>query len=342
MPGPACYNRGGIQPTVTDANLVLGRLNPDNFNAGYMKLNQNNAKKAIEKYISKPLQLSVEEAASAIIYTVNANMIAAIKVITVERGIDPRNYVLFCGGGAGSLHAISLAEGLNINRILIPKVAGAISATGGLYSNVVSEFSTSYYIESRSFDFEKINELLSALYEKADAFLERQGIDKYSRKYHLYIEGRYPNQVWEIPVRIDNLLVKRQINNEVLKKIINKFNDEHEKLYSIKEDTYIEFITWRVTAIGSRKELSNKEIIKASIKTNESAEHAAKYTSRKVFFKALSGMVDTPIYDGLKLKFGHEIVGPAIIEEPTTTILLRHNYHLRVTPFNNYFIRKIN
>jgi N-methylhydantoinase A len=170
MPGPACYNRGGTQPTVTDANVVLGYINPDNFNAGRMKLDFEKARKAIKENIANPMGMSTEEAAFTIITTVNANMVAAIKLITIEQGIDPRQYIMFCGGGAGSLHAISLADGLDMRKILIPKTAGALSATGGVYSDIVSEYSKSFYTESRNFNYDSINNVLSDLYEEAERF----------------------------------------------------------------------------------------------------------------------------------------------------------------------------
>jgi N-methylhydantoinase A len=340
MPGPACYNRGGTQPTVTDANVVLGYINPDNFNAGRMKLDFEKARKAIKENIANPMGMSTEEAAFTIITTVNANMVAAIKLITIEQGIDPRQYIMFCGGGAGSLHAISLADGLDMRKILIPKTAGALSATGGVYSDIVSEYSKSFYTESRNFNYDSINNVLSDLYEEAERFLIRQEIDEKDRSYYVYLEGRYPNQVWEISIRIDDLIKNKKITEKSLARIVERFHEEHEKVFAVKEDTYIECIFWRISAFGSRRELANKEIMRASRKATGKAEYVAKYTSRNAYFKKNGGMSDTPVYDGSKLRYGHEIIGPAIIEEPTTSILIEPDYLVRVTPFNNYYIRK--
>lgn len=340
-PGPACYGRGGTRPTVTDANVVLGYLNPDYFNAGRMGLDAVLAEKVIREHVADPLGIDVREAAFTIWSTVNANMVAAIKDITIWQGIDPRDYVMVVGGGACGVHATPLAEGLEMKKVLIPRTAGGLSAVGGIYSKVVSEYSRSYYAETRKFDFVGVNQVLRSLQDEATAFFERNNIPEDKRIIEIYMEGRYPYQVWEIPLRIDGLLNKDgEFDEEAVSKMVESFHDEHEKIFAVKESSaYLECIYWRLEALGKREmETTIKE---ADTKSEEKLCKAALKGTRKAYFKELSGMVDTPVYDGEELRYGNIILGPAIIEEPTTTVVINPNHEVQVTKYNNYFIKRI-
>jgi N-methylhydantoinase A len=208
LPGPACYNRGGTLPTVTDANLVLGYLDPNFFNDGKMKLYPKLAYQAIGEHVADKLGISVFEAAYSIWTTVNVNMIAAIKDITIWQGIDPRSYVMVAGGGACGLHAIPLAEGLEMKKLLIPRTAGGLSAVGGIFSDIVSEYNASLYTTTRNFDYENANKMIRGLYQKAVESFERNKITKENQKIELYMEGHYPFQVWEVAINITDLLDK--------------------------------------------------------------------------------------------------------------------------------------
>lgn len=338
VPGPACYNRGGVKPTVTDANVVLGYLDPEYFNAGRMKLEPQLAEEAIRKYVADPLGLDVIEAAFAIWSTVNANMVTAIKDVTIWQGIDPRTFVMVAGGGACGMHAIPLAEGLEMKKILIPKSAGGLSAVGGVFSDVVSEFSRSYYTETRTFDFAGVNAVLATLYREAQAFFERNNIPPDKRAIEVYMEGRYPYQVWEIPVRIDGLLNGRfELDPEGVKKLVEAFHSEHEKTFAVREENaYVECIFWRLKAIGKR-EMQGR--LKEAL-TEKPPTPVARGT-RKAYFRSEGGMIETPIYAGEDLHFGHRVPGPAIIEEPTTTVVVFPGYEARVTKFDNYLIERV-
>jgi len=338
VPGPACYKRGGDKPTVTDANVVLGYLNPEYFIGGRMKLDANLAEEAIRKGVAEPLGVSVEEAAFTVWTTVNANMVAAIKEVTIWQGIDPREYVMVVGGGACGMHAIPLAEGLEMRKILIPKWAGGLSAVGGVLTDVVSEFSQSLYTETRDFDYEGVNNVLKNLYDQAQDFFERNKIPSDKRAIEVYVEGRYPYQVWEIPVRIDGLLNdKFELDKEGIKKLVEAFHEEHEKTFAVREENaYVECIFWRLKAIGQREMEGH---MKESERKATTAEVEPK-TTRKAYFREKGGMVDTPIYRGVDLYYGHKIKGPAIIEEPTTTIVIHPGYEASVTKFGNYLLKR--
>ncbi|MEG0903760.1 MAG: hydantoinase/oxoprolinase family protein [Lachnospiraceae bacterium] len=338
VPGPACYNRGGTLPTVTDANCVLGYLNPDFFNDGKMKLYPELAYQAIKEQVADKLGISVKEAAYSIWTTVNANMITAIKDITIWQGIDPRSYVMVAGGGACGLHAIALMKGLEMKRLLIPRTAGGLSAVGGIFTDTISVYNGSYYTTTREFDFAVTNKLIKELRQKAMDFLERNQIAEENRRIELYMEAHYPFQVWELAVEITDFLNDDfEITTESIPKMEAAFHAEHERTFSIKDDTYLQCIYWRVKAIGKQgknivipeQELADANIINVPDKRTG---------SRKIYFKAYNKTVVTPIFYGDNLVYGDVIQGPAVIEEPTTTVIVLPGYAAKVTKYNNYSI----
>ncbi|MDR3072427.1 MAG: hydantoinase/oxoprolinase family protein [Clostridiales Family XIII bacterium] len=339
MPGPACYNRGGMLPTVTDANVVLGYINPDFFNDGKMKLDRELSKRAIKEHVADKLGISIIEAAYAIWTTVNVNMIAAIKDITIWQGVDPRNYTMVAGGGACGLHAIPLAEGLEMNRLLIPRTAGGLSAVGGIFSNTVAEFNSSHFTITSDFDFKTVNRIIDSLVGQAKEFFVRNHIAPEKQEIIVYMEGHYRSQVWELSVNITQFLNDAyHIEKAMIKQIEEAFHAEHERTFTIKEDTFVECLYWRVKAIGKNdmefqipeEEYHEENVIKT--------EPTSRTTSRKVFFKEYNDTFVTPVYLGENLVHGDIIQGPAIVEEPTTTIVVLPNFSIRVTNHNNYLI----
>ncbi len=337
-PGPVCYGWGGTQPTVTDANLILGYINPDYFNAGKMTLNKDLAAQAIKTHVADPMGLNVEEAAFTIWTTINANMIAAIKEITIWQGIDPRDFVMVSGGGACGVHTIPLAEGLDMHQIMIPKTAGTLSASGGIFSNMVSEHSRSFYTETRAFDFEKVNEILASLAHTATCFFDEHNIAQEDRDYRFYLEGRYPYQVWEIPMRIDEFLNDQwALDAKNLERMVEQFHEEHERIFAVKEENaYVECIFWRIEAVGKRKLVTVQQTTTEKIKKDRALKD-----TRKAYFRRAGGMVDTTIYQGDSLSPGETITGPSIIEEDTTTIAVQPGYKAKVTSLGAYHISKM-
>lgn len=340
VPGPACYNRGGTLPTVTDANCVLGYLNPEFFNDGRMKLYPELAKEAIRKYVAEPLGITVMEAAYSIWATVNVNMIAAIKDITIWQGIDPRSYTMVAGGGACGLHAIALAEGLEMDQLLIPRTAGGLSAVGGIFSDIVSEYNGSLYTLTENFNFEGTNKLIASLVSKAKSFFERNNILKENQKIEVYMEAHYPFQVYELPVDITSFLNENyELTEESIPKMEEAFHKEHERTFSIKDDTYLECVYWRVKAIGKHEReavIPEHEIVGGDLAYAE----AKNYSIRNVYFKEYNNIKATPVFNGNNLTFGDVVYGPAIIEEPTTTIVVLPGYCAKVTKYNNYCVEK--
>ena len=339
MPGPACYNRGSELPTVTDANLVLGYLNPHNFNDGKMALSPELSYRAIEKHIANKLDISVLEAAYAIWATVNANMITAIKDITIWQGIDPRGYTMIAGGGACGLHAIPLAEGLEMQRLLIPRVAGGLSASGGVLSDTVWENSLRSLASTREFDLESVNKTLKDLKNAALHFFDRNGIPEQNRQIEFYMEGRYPYQVWDLSIEITELLNQEYLFDEgSASELEEAFNKEYERTFTIRSDSAVECVYWRVKAIGNTNAV---DLINTNPWPEDSPDDPLKSLGeRKVYFKhwGWNDTISTPVYTGVDLNRGHLIEGPAIVEEPTTTIVVLPEYTLRVTDSHNYLI----
>jgi len=331
VPGPVCYGKGGREPTVTDANVVLGYLDPGYFLGGRMKLDASLAQKAVNDKVSNPLKLSLHEAAFAIWGAVNASMYNAIQDITIRRGIDPREYIIVSGGGAAGLHIAAIAAELGVKKVLIPRVAGALSAYGGVFADITSDFSASKFTVSTGFEFDGVNKVLAELEGQAEDFLGRMGVTKNRRKLNFYVEARYPYQVWELSVPLRGRRVKSAVQ---LKQLVNDFHNMHEKVFTVKApEQFIEFVYWRVKAIGERTAPEAPKLPDGG----KSADGALK-GKRKAYLRDLGGVVDTPVYDGSRLAAGNRITAPAIIEEPTTTILVMPGCTAKVTEYGSYLI----
>lgn len=332
IPGPACYSRGGEAPTVTDANVILGYIDPDYFLGGKMKIYRAAAEKAVAK-IAKELDLSLMDAAFAIYSTVNTNMYAAMKNITIWQGIDPRGYLCIAGGGAAGVHICPIADSLEIQKILVPKVAGALSAAGGTIADLVAEYSTSFYTETRDFNYEGVANVLSALREKAQAFLDRHGIPKNKGRIELTVEARYPYQVWELPVTIHDLDLTKE---EGVKTMVERFHEIHERVFAVKEPTaYLECIFWRAEAIGQTAVIPEFE---EQERVSEVPSTQAVMGKRQAYFEKIKGTTETTVYRGSELFYGNKIKGPAIIEEVTTTIVIPPGKQVSVEKYGSYLI----
>ncbi|MGQ9721796.1 MAG: hydantoinase/oxoprolinase family protein, partial [Candidatus Jordarchaeum sp.] len=330
-PGPACYGLGGVEPTVTDANLVLGYLDPDYFLGGRMKIYADRAEETIREKIAAPLSIDVVDAASRIYTTVNYDMIAALRNLAIRRGIDPRKMLLVGGGGAFGIHAAEIAKEIGVEEILIPKMAGVLSSYGGLVSDIKQDFRATCYTRSDAFDFKSVNSALTELENKAAKFLERTKVPPKNREFKYFVEARYPYQVHDldIPLRTN------RINQENLSQLIQDFHDVHFRYYAVKDpESHIECINWRVIGIGKIKKPQIKELPHS----NENGSAALK-GKRKAYFREVGGLVEVSVYDGDRLGFGTKIKGPAIIEEPITTILVPPKSSITVTKYSNYSVK---
>ncbi|MGD0074990.1 MAG: hydantoinase/oxoprolinase family protein [Candidatus Binataceae bacterium] len=326
-PGPVCYGRGGANPTVTDAALVLGYIDPDYFLGGRMRLDAGAARIAIGK-LAERLGSTPEAAARAIIEVANEHMVGAIKDITVNQGLDPREALLVAGGGAAGLSILPIARELGCRQVLVPSTAGALSACGGQFSNIVSDFSVSKFAHTADFPYQQVNQTLAeigAAIEKFSAGLRRKGLERFSTEY--FVEARYPYQVWELDVPIAKGRFDRP---EDLAAMIEAFHNEHERVFAVKEPgQQIECLYWRgrLTAF-----LDNPPLRKTRA---EGAKLPAPRVVQRAFF-AEAGETRVPRFIGGALPPGMVVQGPAIIDEPTTTIVVYPNSSARVTELRNY------
>ena len=316
-PGPVCYGLGGTEPTVSDADLALGYLNEKYFLGGRMMLDKNRALKAITEKIAKPLGISGIEAARGIYRISNAHMSDLIRRATVEKGHDPRNFVLFAFGGAGPLHAGKYAADLGIQQVVIPLTASVHGATGLISSDVVYEYGKSDHVIVPA-DGNRINGNFSTLVQKAFEDLRSAGFNTENIRIMRSVDMRYRYQVHELNVPFPP--GTSEITEIDMEELYARFDDLYEKSYgkgSGYREAGKEILTFRLTAIGILK----KPNIKRDPIEKMSPDHAFK-EKREVYFEEHGDFIPTGIYDFERMKPGMEILGPAIIETPVTTVVV--------------------
>jgi N-methylhydantoinase A len=314
-PGPACYGAGGTEATVTDANVVLGIIDPDYFLGGRIRLDRAKAEAAVGR-IADRIGKDVVETAYAIHTTSNHNMIAAIEDITINEGIDPRESYLVSGGGATACHIGEMARLLGIRRFMVPKFAAGLSAYGGLISDVRWEETGTLHTTDRDFDYARVDRLLGDLWRRGEDFLRRAGIPPDKQRFEYAFQGRYLYQSWDIEVTFP--LTDRRLGAEDLPRLVQAFHRTHEQIYTIKdENDVVEFTTWKVRAIGDTGGRARQG---DSLPPQRGAP--VPKSRRPVYLGRSAGAVEVPVYDGRRLGSGCRFEGPAIVEEPTTTILL--------------------
>jgi N-methylhydantoinase A len=313
-PGPACYARGGTEPTVTDANLVLGRLNPDYFVGGEARLDPKLAYQAIETRIARPLGMTVMEAAAGIIDIVNAHMARILRVVSVARGLDPRNFSLIAFGGAGPLHAADLAADLGIPRVVVPEAPGVFSALGLLWADLRADFSGTVRRNVTAAHSAELQSALERLEAEAGAWLEREKVPAARRALLRSAEMRYPLQNYEINVP----LPAGKVDAAWLRRACEAFHSAHERLYSYCDrDEAVQLVNLRVAAVGRTDRPKPRALGKGS--TSPAAAQKAK---RKVHFQSLGRFVECPVYERERLRAGNRITGPAMIEQADSTVVV--------------------
>lgn len=331
FPGPACYDMGGKKPTVTDANLILGFLNPDNFLGGTMKLKKELAKTYLEE-LGKELNLSLEETAQGIFDVVNNNMINGIEEVSIKRGFNPKDYTLVAAGGAGPIHATRLADLAGIKKIIIPRIASAFCAFGMAISDLRKDFVIPYIHPIKKADVSEIINLFEKIERKGEKLFISEGIKPEKITYQRSIDMRYIGQIYEVETPIPSNI----FNNQNVSEIENLFHTKHEQLYGYRdEDSDVEIVHLR-----SKVSVTNKPfILKKLDKSKKSSKDLNLKTTRKVFFKE-KGYIPINIYAGNDLGPETLINGPAIIEEPDTTLLIFPSWKCKIDQYNNYILLK--
>jgi N-methylhydantoinase A len=327
-PGPACYGIGGVEPTVTDANLVLGRLNPHFYVGGEMPLDVELAKEAVKTQVANPLGLSLEEAAEGILEVVNANMTRGIRRVSVERGHDLRHFCMFAFGGGGPLHAADLASGLNIPKILIPISPGVNSAVGLLIADFRYDYSKTFLTELSSVSLQDLNRQYGTLEDLGLRQMLGEKIKRENIIFNRSADMRYAGQGYEIEIPVP----QGELGIEQINEIKRAFHDTHASLYGYRQDdAELEFVYLRLAVVGTVKKPGfYKEPL-----SGEDASPAFKET-RKVFIGGT--YIDTPVYDRTLLRPNNRLEGPAVVEQLDSTTLLKSGQTAKVDEYFNLII----
>lgn len=328
-PGPVCYGRGNTEPTVTDANVVLQTLNPTHLLAGRMAIDQALARDAIAR-LARPLGLGVMETAQGILSVVTANMARAIRVISVQRGHDPRDYTLVAFGGAGPLHAARLAKELEIGRVLVPTTPGILCATGLLLTDLRADFASTRLQLLDAIALPALREIFARLREQAEAWFAREAIAPADRGLVLSVDMRYAGQNYEIAVP----LPEGEIDQAMLAVLVERFAQEHHRLYGFAAaGEPVQLVTYRIGATG--------RVRKARFPMHQDAgpdSAHARIGMREVWLPEAGGFVACPVYERARLGAGNRIQGPAIIEQMDTTTVVLPDMVATVEPHLNLIL----
>jgi N-methylhydantoinase A len=329
-PGPAAYGRGGEAPTVTDANVVLRRIPPGVALGGTLEMDEEAARKAVGT-IAEQLEMGVEEAAEAILEIVNENMHAALRVVSVERGHDPRNFGLVAFGGAGPMHANALGRLIRSRSVIVPPTPGVMSAFGFLTSDIQNEFPETYLRVAEETPVSELKETVEGLISQADQWLEGEGVAEVEKRFDLYADCRYYLQNIQIPCAFE-LEELRDGDSAFMR---GPFEEAHRQRYNFDlPDSPLEIATVRVVGRGTIK----------GVRLLESEDGAGEEPSgavtrnEQVYFDGR--WMETPIYDRAKLRSGNLVAGPAVIVQDDTTTVIEPGYAGAVDRFGNILIEE--
>ena len=330
VPGPACYRHGGTLPTVSDANVLTRRLNPERILGGRMEIDEGAARRAIEEHVAGPLGMDPVEAALGILTIVDANMVLATRMVSVERGYDPRELTLVTFGGAGPLHAVSIASELGVRRVLVPESPGILCALGLLVTDMRGDYVRTSLGLTRQTRPEDVAETWAELEGRASAWLTEEGIGPDRQLLERTVDLRYLGQNYELPVPSPGGAWDGVAQAELER----RFHAAHERSYGYAaEGEPIQLVNFRVTAYGLTPHirLRRHELGGGPVSASVVGE-------RRVSWARGASPVPTPIYDRARLRPGHEIVGPAVVEQLDTTTLIGPGQHARLDEYRNLHI----
>jgi N-methylhydantoinase A len=321
-PGPAAYGRGGTLPTVTDANVVLGYLSPEAFLGGRRALRRDLAAEAIRVHVADSLGLHVEEAAAGMIRIVNQNMVDAIGIVSIERGIDPRPFLLIAGGGAGALHAAALATELGMGRVLVPTEAGTLSAYGMTVTDVRHDYAGALHTDSSAPALGAIAELYARLELQAGTELGQAGFSDGAVRLRRTVDARYVGQVHELLVAVPD----GPLDEDAIARVEEGFHRLHDQRYGWSAPRRpVEFLHWRLAAAGLI-EVAAEQAFDGQAAV---AAAPARRGSRRAWFDEAGGFVEAPVYAGEAIPAHGELEGPAVVDVATTTIVVPPSWRLR-------------
>lgn len=330
-PGPAAYELGNSNPVVTDANIVLGRINPEYVLGGRLKINSELSKDAVKKKIAEPMGISTAQAALGIVKVVNSNMARAIRVITVEKGHNPSDFTLVAYGGAGPLHAVNLAQEMGIHNVLIPPAPGTLCALGLLTADIKKSYVKTAISLFEEATPEYINAIMDGLKAEGNAWLESEKVMSDHRKFHGIAEMRYVGQNYELQVEMPT----GGITIESLQQMKQEFFKVHEMNYGYyNADAPIQFVNFRCEAIGVVQKPNLTEL------TDEMVDPSvAEICRRLVYFEESDLPIECPVYDRAKFGKTERVNGPCIVEQMDSTTVIPPNTYFSVDKYGNLLVR---
>jgi len=332
FPGPACYRLGGQDATVTDANVLLGFLHQKHLLAGTFEIDAELARKAISDNVAKPLEMTDVEAAFGIHTLVNSNMGRALRAVSSERGRDPRRFDLMTFGGSGPVHAVGLAEMLDITRVVVPPFPGVFSSFGLLVADVEHHFVQTYFKTFEQLDIKALSELLNGLWNQGRNQLRAEGFDDSRHEILTQMDMKYDGQVSDLTVPYPSNEVNRQTINSVIK----SFDEEHERSFGYNSPgTGYQLVNVRVIARGLPEVPRMPEKLELPVMATGASE-----PNRDVYFGATRGWASVPIVNRQAL-IGATTDGPLIVEEYDSTTVVPPNWNATVDQWSNIILEKV-
>jgi N-methylhydantoinase A len=326
VPGPACYGKGGTQPTVTDANLVLGRL-PPRLLGGKMVLDVKAAEEAVSR-IARSLSLDLHQAAQGILDIVNENMFGALRLVTVQKGLDPRDFALVAFGGAGPLHGNAMALLAGCYPVIVPPTPGVLSALGFLYSDVKNEFAQTYVRTIDEADVIQVGEILDRLGREAREWLREEGIDETRQRLSYEADVRYFRQGYEFSLELD----PERLGAGALPDLAGRFGLAHERIYGFKLDQPVEIVNLRAVGVGAVQKIQLPKFAK------EGPDPArAVVEQHRVYFDG--NFASANVYDRSLLRAGNRVRGPAIVVQMDSTTVIHPSHAGEVDEYLNILIK---
>jgi len=329
-PGPACYGQGGEDPTVADADLILGYLDPDFFLGGKMKLEPGLSRTMLAEKLARPLNLTVEQAAWGVHEVVNENMANAARIHAAEKGIDPRRFSLVAFGGAGPVHAYQVARKLRLKTIIVPPGAGVSSAFGFLLAPMAFDLSQSYLVRLDEIEWDRLDSIYEDMEAEGHELLVEAGVAPEDLQFIRFADMRYKGQGFEVAVPVPS----GRLGLDSFETLRSCFAQEYRSKYQrISPEIPVEGVNWRVTATGPRPKVEAGRWWSPGVRLED-----AKKGERRAYFPETEGYVAFPVYDRYRLPFGTEIEGPAIIEERESTLIINGPGQARVDEIGNVVV----
>jgi len=329
IPGAACYGKGGMKATITDANLVLGKIDPNYFLGGEMQLDVEAARRSFAEVMSKT-GLSLEEAAVGIVEIANHHMIEAVRLVSIQKGFDPKDFTLFAFGGASPLHATEIAKELGIPRVVIPRASSEMSAFGFLAADIRHDFAITRMLPLQQESMESICSVYRELGMKGEAMLDQEGVAEQNRQLLYRMDLRYRGQAFELTVELES----DAATTVDIAKLLAQFHAEYERQYGHCDKTEpVEIVNFRLSAIGITPKISLEELPEGG-----SDSSSALKGKRQVFSAYSRAYEAVPVYDHGSLLSGNRIEGPAIIESVDTTMALERNQTASMDRIGNMII----